>query len=104
MKFLFLTLFIFSPNLFAYTCYVYQDTSDIHSRYVNERKIYTLFKPPIEAPYENIFSILRNSIDNTDDLVDQLNNLLDRYPGAVQSKQTNVEYLTQLLESDQIIG
>ena len=104
---LILLIFIFSSTLFAHTCYFHQDSQDsgdIHFIRIDGRKVYSLFKPPISYHYEDIYSALSafRSSKNPNDLVNHLNNLLERYSEAIQSEQSNVRYLTQLLEDDQV--
>ena len=97
-----LSILIFSSNVFGYTCYFYQlSDTNIHLININGKKIYTLFTPDTTNHGENVLSIIRN-FHHVDDRVDHLDRLLKRHQESVESKQQDIELLTQLSDSGEI--
>ena len=103
MRILCLTLpiLIFSSTLFGYTCYFRQYTGHIRLINIQERKVYNLFTRHITSHGQNILSIIR-IFHHIDDRVDHLGKLLDEHQETISSERSDVQQLTQLLDSGEI--
>ena len=103
MRILCLTLpiLIFSSTLFGYTCYFRQYLGDIRLINIQGRKVYNLFTPHITSQGQNILSIMRNA-DHIDNLIDTLGKLIDDHQETISSERSDVQQLTQILDSGEI--